>query len=102
MRKGVKSHNKKVSFIHMDADLYSSTIYILDTIKPYIDNDCVIIFDELVNYPGFDGDKGELKAWYEFITRNNVDYEWIGMNGIPFGMSSYDHQNVALIIHTIQ
>ena len=98
----LKSHNKKVSFIHMDADLYSSTIYILDTIKPYIDNDCVIIFDELVNYPGFDGDKGELKAWYEFITRNNVDYEWIGMNGIPFGMSSYDHQNVALIIHTIQ
>ena len=41
----------------------------------------MIVFDELVNYDGFDGDTGELKAWYEFITENKVDYEWIGMNG---------------------
>jgi hypothetical protein len=46
-----------------------------------IDNDCIIIFDELVNYPGFDGDTGELKAFFEFINENNVKYEWIGMNG---------------------
>jgi hypothetical protein len=38
------------------------------------------VFDELVNYPGFDGDTGELKAFYEFITENNVNYSWIGMN----------------------
>lgn len=38
-----------------------------------IDKNCIIIFDELVNYPGFDGDKGELI--YEFITENKVDYE---------------------------
>jgi hypothetical protein len=60
--------------------------------------DCVIIFDELVNYLGFDGDKGEFKAFYEFITENNVDYEWIG---IPTGMSDYENQNVALIIYSI-
>lgn len=54
----IQIHNKKVSFIHMDADLYSSTKYILDTLKNYIDKDCIIIFDELVNYPGFDGDTG--------------------------------------------
>lgn len=46
----------KISFIHMYADLYSSTKYILNIIKDYIDNDCIIIFDELVNYPGFDDD----------------------------------------------
>jgi hypothetical protein len=40
------------------------------------DIDCIIVFDELVNYTGFDGDKGELKAFYEFITENKVDYEW--------------------------
>ena len=54
-----------------------------------------------VNYPGFDGDKGELKAFYEFITENKVDYKWIGMNGKPTGMSGYYHENVALIIHSI-
>jgi len=47
----------------MDADLYSSTKYILNVLKNYIDKDCVIVFDELLNYPGFDGDKGELKAF---------------------------------------
>lgn len=97
----IRTHNKKVSFIHMDADLYSSTKCIFDTLKDYIDTDCVIIFDELLNYPGFDGDTGELKAFYEFITENNVNYEWIGMNGKPTGMSGYKHENVAVIIHSI-
>jgi len=97
----IKTHNKKVTFIHMDADLYSSTKYIFDILKNYIDDECIIVFDELVNYQGFDGDTGELKAFYEFITENNVNYSWIGMNGTPTGMTGYDHQNVALIIHSI-
>jgi hypothetical protein len=97
----IQTHNKKVSFIHMDADLYSSTKYIFDVLKDFIDKDCIIVFDELVNYPGFDGDKGELRAFYEFITENKVDYEWIGMNGTPIGMSDHHNQNVALIIHSI-
>ena len=86
----------------MDADLYSSTKCILDNLKDYIDDECIIVFDELVNYPGFDGDKGELKAFYEFITDNNVNYELIGMNGIIDinGNLGYSEQ-VALIIHSI-
>ena len=94
--------NKKISFIHMDADLYSSTKYIFDVLKDYIDTDCVIVFDELVNYPGFDGPNGELRAFYEFITENKVNYQWIGMNGRPFGMSGYYHENVAVIIRSIK
>ena len=97
----IKTHNKKISFLHIDCDLYSSTKYILDTLKDYIDTDCIVVFDELVNYPGFDGDKGELKAFYEFINEYNVDYEWIGMNGTPMGMLGYYHENVALVIHSI-
>ena len=38
----------------MDVDLYSSTKYIFDVLKEYIDTD---LFDELVNYPGFDGEE---------------------------------------------
>lgn len=70
-------------------------------VKDYIDRDCIIIFDELVNYPGFDGDTGELRAFYEFITENKVDYEWIGMNGPLTGNSDGYHQNATLIIHSI-
>ena len=54
-----------------------------NNLKDYIDKDCIIVFDELIGYPGFDGNTGELKAFYEFITENKVDYEWIGMNGTP-------------------
>jgi hypothetical protein len=98
----IQKKNKKVSFLHLDADLYSSTKYILDVLKEYLDRDCVIVFDELVNYPGFDGDKGELKAFYEFITENKVEYEWIGMDGTPTGMIGNSHEHVALIVHSIE
>ena len=96
----IQNHNKKVSFIHMDADLYSSTKCIFDNLKDFLDNDCIIVFDELINYPGFDGDNGELRAFSEFITENKVDYEWIGFNGNP---SEYpdNGEQVALLIKSI-
>ena len=87
--------------MHLDADLYSSTKYILDTLKTYLDKDCIIIFDELVNFPGFDGTNSELKAFYDFISENKVDYKWIGMNGTPTGMDGYYNQNVAVMIHSV-
>lgn len=97
----IKNQNRKVSFIHIDCDLYSSTQCILHHLKDYMDTDCIIVFDELLNYPGFDGDTGELKAFYEFITENEVNYSWIGMNGQPTGMHGYYHENVAVMIHSV-
>jgi len=97
----MKQQNKKVSFIHMDADLYSSTKYVLDTLKDHMDKDCIIVFDELINYHGFDGDNGELKAFYEFVTENDVDYEWIGMYGTLGVYIDSNYENVAVIIHSI-
>ena len=96
----ILTHNKKISFIHMDADLYTSTKYIFDIVKYYIAENCIIVFDELLNYPGFFDH--ELKAFYEFITENNVEYQWIGMNGTPTNMEGYEHENVAVIIHSIK
>jgi hypothetical protein len=77
----LKEQNKKISFLHIDCDLYSSTKYIFNAVKDYLEYDCVILFDELVNYPGYTGDTGELLALYEFINETNMKYEWIGMNG---------------------
>lgn len=70
-----------ISFIHIDCDLYSSTKYIFDKVKNRLDDNCIIVFDELVNYEGYDDENGELKAFNEFITENNIKYEWIGING---------------------
>lgn len=97
----LQEHNEKISFLHIDCDLYSSTKYVLDMLKYRLDKDCIVIFDELVNYPGYDGDAGELRAFGEFCNENNVDYSWIGMNGAPIGMSGYEHENVALQIHSV-
>ena len=98
----MKIHPQKISFLHMDADLYSSTKYILDTVWKSLDKDCIMVFDELVNYPGFDSDKGELKAFYEFVNEHQVEYEWIGMNGTPTGMEGYVHENVAVRIKSVK
>ena len=95
----IKNQNKKVSFIHIDCDLYSSTKYVLNTLKDYMDDNCVIVFDELVNFNGFDGDNSELLAFYEFVNENNINFSWIGMNGIPIGMQHSQHENVALVIN---
>jgi len=93
----IREQNKKVSFIHMDCDLYSSTITVLDILLPYLEKGCIIIFDELVNYEGFNGETGELKALYEFINKNNIKFEWIGMDGRPFMGNMYrKNQIVAL------
>jgi hypothetical protein len=98
----INKNPHKISFIHIDCELYSSSKYILNTLKNSLDKDCVIVFDELVNYPGFDGETGELKAFYEFVTENKVNYDWIGINGSIdlTGNLRYPEQ-VAVVIHSV-
>lgn len=99
----LKEHpNQKISFIHIDCDLYSSTKCIFDLVWDKLEKDCVWVFDELVNYPGFDNQKGELLAFYELIRDYDVKYTWIGLNGSPFVMGEHDVQNAAVIIHSIE
>ena len=99
----LNEHNQKISFIHIDCDIYSATKFILDTVKDKLAEDCIIIFDELVNYVGYDEYDSELHAFYNFLLENKVDYEWIGMNG-TVDKSLYDHihhMNAALKIRSI-
>lgn len=92
-------HTGLVSFLHIDCDIYSSTKYVLETLRDRLAPGCIIVFDELVNYDGFDEDNGELHAFYEFITTYKLSFEWIGMNGTPTGMRGYYHENVAVRLH---
>jgi hypothetical protein len=67
----------------MDADLYSSTKCALDSIGPFINEGCIIIFDE---FHGFDddlhgeepGETGEARAWREFAKRTGIQWQVIG------------------------
>jgi len=50
----VASLTDEISFIHLDADLYSSTKFVLIKLNDLIKPGCVILFDEFMNYPGFE------------------------------------------------
>ena len=76
--------NQKISFLHMDADLYSSTKTVFDNLKPYFRGKCVIQFDEFCGYPK--AGEEEYKAFYEFLeeNKNNIlDVKSIGKGGTP-------------------
>ena len=60
-----ENHINKVSLLHLDADLYSSTKCVLDNLKPFFKGECIIIFDEFFNYP--DWENHEYKAFKEFV-----------------------------------
>jgi O-methyltransferase len=62
-------HGGKI-IIHMDADLYSSTLYILTTVKP--PSGSIVIFDE------FSSPLHEFKAFSEFAESHYADYAVLG------------------------
>jgi hypothetical protein len=86
----LKTANKKISFIHIDCDLYSSCYYVLDTCLEYIKKGCVIVFDEYTNYIGWQDH--EHKAFSEYVNRYHVFYEWIGMNGFIYSDLELDRK----------
>lgn len=68
--------SKPIALLHIDCDLYSSTVTILNELKNNIVPGTVIIFDEYINYPGWQLD--EFKAWKEHVGAFGREYEYIG------------------------
>jgi hypothetical protein len=66
-----------ISVVHMDADLYSSSIYCLNLIGPYLADASVIVFDEWHNYDGCEDH--EQRAFGEWLELNpSISAEQIG------------------------
>ena len=75
LEKFLEDHSEPVAYLHLDADLYSSTKYVLDQLRDRIVSGTVISFDEIYNYSEYRDH--EIKAWLEFCEENKVSYEWI-------------------------
>ena len=80
-------HPEWFAFIHMDADLYASTKYVLETLYRWgrLVPGTVIQFDEMFYVKPDDGRWywDEYKAWMEFVWAHRsghewVEFEWIG------------------------
>jgi hypothetical protein len=65
-----------IQLLHIDSDLYSSAQTVLTTLSKNIVPGTVIIFDEYINYPGWQQD--EFRAWKEFVRNYGIQYEYIG------------------------
>ena len=57
------------SLVHIDCDIYSSAAFVLTALEPRLAPGALLVFDELINYPGFE--KHELKALLELQRRSN-------------------------------
>ncbi|MDQ3740983.1 MAG: class I SAM-dependent methyltransferase [Actinomycetota bacterium] len=69
-------HAGSVAFVHLDADLYSSTKSVLDHIGPRLRPGTVILFDEYFNYAGWEDH--EHRAWQEFVSRTGIRFAYEG------------------------
>jgi hypothetical protein len=64
-----------ISFMHIDCDLYSATRTILQQARGMLAPGSIIVFDEFINYP--DWQKGEYKAFMEFVAEAKVTFEYL-------------------------
>lgn len=61
--------------IHMDADLYSSTLFVLAKLDQFLVNDTIIMFDQ------FGDTSSEFRAWYDYTRSFYRDFEIISSTG---------------------
>lgn len=69
--------NKKISFIHIDCSFYQSTKDVLENCYNYLDTETILVFNTFINISFYK--EGELLAFYEFINKYNIKYEFIGI-----------------------
>jgi hypothetical protein len=69
--------NEKITFIHVDCDLYSATKTVFKELDAWLEPGVVIVFDELINYPGYRDH--EIKALFELLQdRRDLGFRIIG------------------------
>jgi hypothetical protein len=78
-------HGEAARLVHVDCDLYRSTNTVLTLLEPRIVPGTVIVFDEYLNYPGWQ--QHEHKAFAEFIARTGRRYRYLGFAAGEFAVS---------------
>jgi len=81
-------HDEPVAFLHLDADLYSSTRTVLDLVGPRLVAGSVVLFDEYFNYPGWQA--GEHRAWQEYVNQAGLTFRYEGY--------TYNHEQLIVTV----
>ena len=92
--------DEPVAFLHVDCDIYSSTVTIFRETGPRLKPGSVIVFDEYFNYPNWQ--RHEFRAFQEFIRDSGFSYTYLGFaqkNGhvaVKLGEKSEDAKRLAV------
>lgn len=76
----LEAHPEPFAFVHMDADLYSSTQTIFDLCFDRFIPGTVIVFNEYFNYPGWE--LHEHQAFLEFLARFEGGFKYLAYNSM--------------------
>jgi len=82
----LSAHPGPVDLLHLDADLYSSTVEVLRHVGPRLRAGSVVVFDEFFNYPGWQ--RHEARAWREYVEAT----------GTAFRYAAYTHDNEQVVV----
>lgn len=72
----LKQHADPIALLHVDCDLYSSTVTIFSMLGSRLQPGAIVLFDEYYNFPRWQ--QHEYKAFQEFVAASGVEYEYIG------------------------
>jgi hypothetical protein len=70
-----REHPDPIAFVHIDCDLYESTVTILNVLGPRLIPGVVIVFDDYFGIPGWQ--HGEHRAFQEFIDRTGRTFRYL-------------------------
>jgi len=65
-----------LDFVHIDCDLYSSTVTVLAAIDPYLRQGTLLLFDEIYGYPTYENH--EWRAFNEWHAARTRSVQWLG------------------------
>lgn len=60
-----------LGLVHIDCDIYSSTVTALNAVVPFIRPGTIFVFDEYHGYPGWE--QHEARAWREFCEEHEAE-----------------------------
>ena len=69
----------QVLILHMDADIYEPTHFVLSSLSENIRKGTIVIFDQFFGY--FNFNSHEFKAWHEFSSSKGLKYSYIAFTG---------------------
>jgi len=74
-----------IGFVHIDSDLYSSAMTVLEHCAARLAPNAVLVFDEFFNYKGYE--LHEYRAFFEFVERFDVQYTFLAYSGQQVSVS---------------